>query len=369
VALKEEHAVAVGEEAVSFANGVGVGGEDQFPAVFFSGKGADQHKQRGLWEVEVGQEAADDPELVAGAEKDTGLSGVRLKRCACCDLSAVFEGAGSGGAGGDDAATLALCCVDGFGSGGRERVVLGVEVDIFELFHADGLEGAKANVEGDGFDPDANLPELREDLGSEVQAGGGGGGRAGFVREDGLIAVAVLDAVVAMDVWRERHVADFVEDRVEVGRGHEAEGAFAELSGGENFGFEDDIFFVVEEETVAGLNLAAGADESGPVVRGKLLGQEDFDAAGWVGGAVLGLLAARAGGVETGRNDAAVVEDQQVARLQDFGEVAEKIVAVVCSGAVDEHHAAGATNERRGLSDQVFGEVEMEVGYTHFFLF
>ena len=36
--FREEHAVAVGEEAVFFADGVGVGGEDCFPALFFPAK-------------------------------------------------------------------------------------------------------------------------------------------------------------------------------------------------------------------------------------------------------------------------------------------------------------------------------------------
>ena len=47
--------------------------------------------------------------------------------------------------------------VDGFGGGGGEGVVLGVEADVFEVFDADGLEGAEAYVEGDGLDLDAVL--------------------------------------------------------------------------------------------------------------------------------------------------------------------------------------------------------------------
>jgi hypothetical protein len=78
-------------------------------------------------------------------------------------------------------------------------------------------------------------------------------------------------------------VAYFVEDSVEVRNRGEAEGAFAEVGGGEDFGFEDDLIFVVEEEAFAGLDLAAGADEGGPVAGGKLLGEKDFDAAGGVG--------------------------------------------------------------------------------------
>ena len=71
-----------------------------------------------------------------------------------------------------------------------------------------------------------------------------------------------------MDVGRQGHVADAVESAVEFGRGGEAEGALAELAGGEDLGFEEDLAggLVGEEEVFAGVDLAAGADEGGPDV-------------------------------------------------------------------------------------------------------
>ena len=96
-----------------------------------------------------------------------------------------------------------------------------------------------------------------------------------------------------------------------------------------------------------------------------MLGEKDFDAPSGVGGAGLGMLAAGAGGVEAGGENAAVVEDEEVAGAEDFREIAEKKVVVVAGAAVEEEHAAGAPNSRWGLGDELFGEVEMEVGYTH----
>ena len=129
-------------------------------------------------------------------------------------------------------------------------------------------------MEGDGLDMYSVLFELGEDFGRKVKARSGGGGGAWFVGEDGLVAVAVLWVVVAVDVGREGHVADFVEDSVEVRDGGKAQGAFAELSSGEDFGFEERFGFVggVEEQAFAGLDFSAGADEGAPVVFAKLLG-------------------------------------------------------------------------------------------------
>ena len=71
-----------------------------------------------------------------------------------------------------------------------------------------------------------------------------------------------------------------------------------------------------------------------------------------------------AGGVKASGDDAAVVEDQEVARLQKMGEIAEKIVLVSAGGAVDREHATRASNRRWGLGDQLFGKVEIEIGYA-----
>ncbi len=68
-------------------------------------------------------------------------------------------------------------------------------------------------------------------------------------------------------------MADFVEDSLEIGGGGKPQSSFAELSSGEDFGFEEGVGFVgrVEEQMFAGLDFSAGADEDAPVVFGKLL--------------------------------------------------------------------------------------------------
>ena len=54
----------------------------------------------------------------------------------------------------------------------------------------------------------------------------------------------------------------------------------------------------------------------------ELLGEEDFDAAGGVGGVVLGVEAG-AGGVEARGEDAGVVEDEEVAGAERCGRSAK----------------------------------------------
>src|SRR5208283_983137 len=104
----------------------------------------------------------------------------------------MFQGAGGGGASGDDAAAFAECAVEGVGGGGGQSVTLGVEADVGEAGDADGLEGAQADVEGEGCDLDAAGAEGGEDFRGEVEAGGGGGGGAGRMAVDGLVSGTIF---------------------------------------------------------------------------------------------------------------------------------------------------------------------------------
>ena len=121
---------------------------------------------------------------------------------------------------------------------------------------------------------------------------------------------------------------------------------------------------VGEDEGLAGLDLAAGADERGPLVRGELLGEQDFDAAGGCGRARL-RVQAEAMGEEPRGKDAGVVEDEEVAVAQMRGEIGEEVIFNRAGRAVDSQHAAGATDLRRSLGDEFFGEIEVEVGDAH----
>ncbi len=70
-------------------------------------------------------------------------------------------------------------------------------------------------------------------------------------------------------------------------------------------------------------------------------------------------------GVEARRQDAGVVEDEEVARAEMVREVGEVIVLDSAGGAIDAEHATGAAGRGRGLGDEVFGQIEVEVGYAH----
>ncbi len=129
--------------------------------------------------------------------------------------------------------------------------MLGVQANVGEALDADWLEGAQAYMEGNVLDLHAFGAEFGEDLGGEVEAGGGGGGGARLGGVDGLVAGLVVGGIWltfrAVDVGRERHVADAVEMLEEGWVGDESECALAVFFGGQDLGGQHDRAGVVGE--------------------------------------------------------------------------------------------------------------------------
>jgi hypothetical protein len=88
----DQHAIPVAEEAVALANGFSVGLHGQF----FARKGADEHDERGLRQVEIRQQSVGDFELETGMDEN-------IRAAACSDDTTMvagdrFQGAHGGGA-------------------------------------------------------------------------------------------------------------------------------------------------------------------------------------------------------------------------------------------------------------------------------
>ena len=88
-----------------------------------------------------------------------------------------------------------------------------------------------------------------------------------------------------MDVGREGHVADAIQDSEEIWAGVEAQGTLTEVGSGLDCCCEQGfcVAFEAEEECFARLNFTTGADERCPGMRAGLLGEQDLDFTGWAG--------------------------------------------------------------------------------------
>ena len=113
---------------------------------------------------------------------------------------------------GDDATAFAVRPRDGRRGVGRDRVVLLLHSMFVDLLGTNRLEGAVADVQRDRRAFDAAGIERREQLRREVQSRGRCGNRAAVLRVDRLIAIAIGRRIVALDIRRQWHVADAIDD-------------------------------------------------------------------------------------------------------------------------------------------------------------
>ena len=215
-----------------------------------------------------------------------------------------------------------------------------------QLVHAHRLERAGADVQRDVAAVDAaRLQGVQQRL-VEVQAGGRRGHRAGLAREHRLVARVVVRPSFAMDVGRQRQATGVLQPGLE--RLVDVEGQAIELAlASEHFG----VAAGIQRDAAAGLRRLARAHLRPRLVPGQQAFDEDLDAP------AAGLRA-----VQAGRDHARVVEDQQVAGLQQVRQVADAGIAQ--GRGRGRHHqqaARGALGQGR-LRDQLGRQVVMEVG-------
>ena len=263
--------------------------------------------------MEVGDEAGGDFEAVAGLDEQGRFSLPALGRTAVGGPG--FQRAEGGGADRDNVFPLFLGVQNGLGRGGGHVGGFRVQALGRDLFRRRVEEGARANVEGDMGDVEALFLQVLQDMGGDVQARGGGGNRAGFggIGIDGLIALANGGGILRADVRWQRGVAVFLKIAGDVFR-REIE---ADMRG---FAFEHDRGggAAGQVQGIAFLKAAARAGKGLPRLQGgfQWAVEKDFNRH------IRPLpCPCRARGVQAGGDDAAIVEDQQVARLKQAGEV------------------------------------------------
>jgi hypothetical protein len=325
--------------------------------------------------MKVSEQTADNPKPIARTDEDArgtrvwmkAKARMRLKRISARELRTMFESARSSSASRDDAPPFFERRIDGFSSSGGKSVVLRVKMDIRNLLGAYRLKGSEADVQGNGLDLDASSANGIKNLRGKVKARSGSRCTARLVRKDSLVAVAIFFPIVTVNVRRQRHVTDLVENSLKILHRIKPQGALAELSGANDFGLEERFRLIGRSEVkvLSGLYLAAGADERRPLVLAELLGQQDLDTARGIRRTRLCMNTPSPSSVQASRNDTAVVENEKIAGLKKMGKIAEEVVPVFAGRPIENEHAAGTSNWRRRLGDELFRQVEMKVGYSH----
>ena len=306
--------------------------------------------------MEIGDEGVDATEGARRVDEDLGFAGVGvvvLHRCGM-PLEKVFERSNRGGADGDAASPGARREQGALGRGGKfvEFAMDGVG---FDGVGRNRFERPETDVKRDIRKIDTGGGERLEQLGREVEAGGGGGDGdlAGAVGVDRLITFGVRgaggDGAVALNVRGQRDLTLAIGDggdRLAGGRGEAhvggAVGFFGDDFAGEGAGG-------VGERGADG-EFAAGFYEAAPsVVAIDGTEEEAFD-----------LAAGGTSGVKSRGENGGVVAKKRVSRAEESREIGETVVGEGVRRALDDEEPGLIAAGGRSLRDEVRRKLVVE---------
>src|SRR5579859_1702322 len=208
----DEHAIPVAEKAKAFRDRIAISTQNALA----SGEGADQHEQARLRQVKIGQQRRDQPELKSRRNEDLRLSAMGCECPASGLKCAVLQRANHGGAHGDDASSLAHRAIEGFSRRRGKCVALAMQVDIGDALDAQRSKCTQTDVQGYARYLDSLRIELIQHQRRKVQSGSGRGHRTALARIYGLVTLPVRFGIVAVNIGRQRDVADAIERAIEI---------------------------------------------------------------------------------------------------------------------------------------------------------
>ena len=149
-----------------------------------------QHDERGLRQVEIGDQRVHDLKAIAGIDEDirpagAGPHGAILRRLR-------LHGAAACGTHADDPAAVFLRLVDKVCRLLRDDTVFAVHGVVGDLLLLHRAESTKSHMECNVSDLYTHLLNFLQQLRCKMQSGGGGGGRAVHLGVDGLIPLPIL---------------------------------------------------------------------------------------------------------------------------------------------------------------------------------
>src|SRR5215472_13134238 len=181
--------------------------------------------------MEVGEKSSHDAKFKSWVDEKVRLAWARLNFPVALP-GRVFERPHRRGAHGYDAPALGQGAVELCGHRFRNIEALAMHFVVFQIGHMHWLKGSQSHVQSDLGNLDAASADVLENRRREMQTGcGRGDASASFGPGiDRLVALAVLAAVFAGDVRRQRHVTQLLHQREEIRHRAEADGSLAEIS-------------------------------------------------------------------------------------------------------------------------------------------
>ena len=180
--------------------------------MLIAGKSRDQHNQRRFRQMEVGHQRINDFVLIARVDENLRIVKERLNQVVFCRLRRAFQRTHRRRPDGNHPVAARFCRQHRIDHLLRHFGIFRVHDVIFNAVYAHRLEGSGPNVQRDEGHLHAFFTKLRQQGLIKVQAGGWRGNGPRFFAIDGLIQLAVGVFVRTIDIRRQRHMADSVEN-------------------------------------------------------------------------------------------------------------------------------------------------------------
>src|SRR5713101_5614747 len=210
--------------------------------------------------------------------------------------------------------------------------------------------------------------EAAENFRGEVQPGGRSSDSARLLCENGLVALAVRGLIGAINVRRQRHVAQALKSGVEVLPGMKAERTLSEFSAADDFGFE---LALPKHHAFARGQLPPRMNQRFPNVRLQLTSQQDLDGRAQEFALHSRLLGGRlcanprAASQQTSRDDSRRIYDYHLVAAEQVRQLSELAVLPSACCAVQKQHARGVALRKRTLRNQLGRKIVVERGQFH----
>jgi hypothetical protein len=261
--------------------------------------------------MEVGHQAVDRAEAVAGGYEDGGVAFERANNAAL--LGRALDQPEAGGADGDDPASRRARLVQPGGGGGIDAAPFGVHPMVASVVGLHRQERPRADMQGERGMLNTRLRQRRHQRGGEMQRRSRGRHRSLVAREHRLIIVEItcVGGPLAGDIGRQRHPSRPFQQQLDrlLAFKFEQDRAIFDASPG------DGSHVRAEVDPVAGPHSLGVAHKCAPAPRPLALVERGADAR----------LAAPS--LELRRDHARIVEHQHVARPQQCGQIAHATVA------------------------------------------
>ncbi len=236
----------------------------------------------------------------------------------------------------NDAPALTQRSIDRLGSSRRQSVVLLMQPYILNIINTNRLKRPQPNMERHRLNLHPPRPQLRKNLRRKVKPRSRRSRRSRFTRKHRLVAVFVLLTIIAMDIRRQRHMPNLIENRLKIRHRIEPKRPLPKVASRENLRLKKRFCPIRSSKMkpLSRLNLATGSHKGQPIFSPNVFSKKHFNTASRIGRTRLRMDAAGASGIETSRNDAAIVEDQQIASAKKMRQVTKEVIAVFGGGAV-----------------------------------